>query len=216
MTKMTKRLNQLLLAALLATVPMLASAAGDARVDRLTDLVVSAIPLGKVFDHFAKGDPQWPMQDAPDKVTPAQLACMRKELSTPGYRRAKRDEVAKYVARNRGRIERDIEVLDGGAALLMGKLMMAGVEQEMTGVPVDQNALMSEATPEQLSAFMSFMTAPDFAPLRVLAGIGDAFDAGADGEANEQRGEAAGADLATRVMLGGMQRCDVPTSILFN
>ena len=213
---MSKPITHLMLAALLALAPSMAPAAEKARLDRLTDLVVSAIPLGAIFDGLLQSDPKWPMQEAPDRVSPSQLACLRNELSSGGYRRAKRTEVATYAARNAARIERDIEVLEGGAALLMGKLMMAGVEQETTGVPIDQAALMAESTPEQLAAFMSFMTAPDYAPLRQLAGIGDAFDASADGDENEQRGEAAGADLATRVMLGGMQRCDVPTSVLFN
>ena len=80
---------------------------------------------------------------------------------------------------------------------------------------MDQNALMASADPQQLANFMSFMTAPDYAPLRRLAGIGDAFDSNASAEANEARGEDAGADLATRVMLGAMSRCDVPSSVLF-
>ena len=57
--------------------------------------------------------------------------------------------------------------------------------------------------------------APDYAPLRRLADIGNAFDAGASAEENEASGEAAGSDMATRVMLGAMSACDVPTSVLF-
>lgn len=187
----------------------------DARVDRLTDLVVQAIPLGVLFDSLADQDPNWPMQEKPDAVSAQQLGCLRRELSVDGYRRAKRSDVAAYAQRHSSLLEQDIRVLDEGAAAMMGKLMQAGVEQERTGVPADQNALMGQAPPDQLAAFMSFMTSPDYAPLRRLAGIGNAYDNGRSTEENENAGEAAGADLATSVMLKAMGRCDVPSSVLF-
>ena len=187
----------------------------DPQVDRLADLVVRAIPLGAIFETLADAEPNWPMHEKPDAVTSRQLACLRRELSADGYRRVKREDAAEYVKRNPSLLEQDIRVLDEGAAMMMGKLMMAGVEQERTGVPVDQNALMGEASPEQLAAFMSFMTSPDHAPLRRLAGIGNAFDHERSAEENENAGEAAGADLATKVMLKAMGRCEVPASVLF-
>ena len=187
----------------------------DARVDRLNDLVVRAIPLGMIFDDLARRDPQWPMQAKPDAVSKNQLRCLRRELSDDGYRKAKRADVVTYIGRYPSAVDQDIRVLDDGAAMMMGKLMMAGVEQERTGIEVDQNALMSEAEPEQLAAFMSFMTSPDHASLRGLAGIGNAFDSGRSAEENENAGEAAGADLATKVILRAMGSCDVPTSVLF-
>ena len=187
----------------------------DAQVERLTDLVVQAIPMGAIFETLSEADPNWPMQEKPDAVTPEQLGCMRRELSAEGYRRAKREDAAAYAQQHTSLVEQDIRVLNEGAAMMMGKLMLAGVEQERTGVPVDQNALMGQASPEQLAAFMSFMTSPDYAPLRRLAGIGNAFDHGRSAEENENAGEAAGADLATKVMLKAMGRCDVPSSVLF-
>lgn len=187
----------------------------DAQVERLTDLVVQAIPMGMIFDSLSEADPNWPMQEKPDAVTPAQLGCLRRELSADGYRRTKREDAAAYIEQHPSSLEQDIRVLDEGAALMMGKLMLAGVEQERTGIPVDQNALMGQASPEQLAAFMSFMTSPDHASLRRLAGIGNAFDHGRSAEENENAGEAAGADLATRIMLKAMGRCEVPSSVLF-
>lgn len=213
---MAPRLKALLLAALLATVPSLAGAAEDPRVDRLTDLVVRAIPLGEVFDALARDMPAWPMQDKPDAVGPGKLACLRAELSSAGYRRAVRKTVVDYTAEHAARVDGDIALLDGGAAMIMNKLMIAGAEQERTGVPTDENALLADSTPEQLQAFMDFMTGADYVPLRRLAGVGEAFDAQASAEENEAGGEAAGADLATRAMLRAMGDCDVPSSVFFD
>lgn len=210
---MTLRLKSLLLAALLGLAPV--ASADQARIERLTDLLVQAIPMGSIFETLADADQNWPMQEKPEAVTKAQLGCLRGQLSESGYRRAKRAEVAEYAAKHADLLDQDIRVLSEGGAFLMGKLMLAGVEQERTGVPVSEAELMADATPEQLMSFMSFMTAPDYAPLRRLAGIGNAFDAGASAEENEASGEAAGSDMATRVMLGAMSACDVPTSVLF-
>lgn len=210
---MTLRLKSLLLAALFALAPV--ASADEARIERLTDLVVRAIPMGQIFETLALADPAWPMQEKPDAVSKAQLGCLRAELSPSGYRRSKRAEVAEYFAANPSRFDQDIRILEQGAATLMNKMMIAGVEQERTGKAVDEAALLAESTPEQLMAFMSFMTAPDYAPLRALAGFGNAFNASASAEENEASGEAAGSDMATRVMLGAMSTCDVPVSALF-
>lgn len=220
-----RRLLAALLFSAVLALPAMAAAAGadkvekaarDGRIDRLNDLVVRAIPLGMIFDDLARQDPKWPMQAKPEAVNAKQLRCLRRELSDDGYRKAKREDVVAYVARHPSAIDQDIRVLDEGAAMMMGKLMMAGVEQERTGIEVDQNALMSEAEPAQLAAFMSFMTSPDHASLRRLAGIGNAFDSQRSAEENENAGEAAGADLATQVILRAMGRCDVPSSVLFD
>lgn len=187
----------------------------DAKVDQLTDLVVEAVPLGKIFGMLAEADPKWPMQDKPNAVSAGQLACMRRELSPAGHREATRRDVIAYMAREPEQVDADIRVLSDGAAMLMGRLMLAGAEGERTGNQVTPEQVMSDSTPEQLAAFMAFMTSPDYRDIRSLAGIGEAFDAGQSAAENEAAGEGAGQTLAMRVMLGAMSRCDVPTSVLF-
>jgi hypothetical protein len=204
------------LAACLLVVPLAQAQSASSRVDRLTELVVQTVPMGKVFDMLAADDPAWPMQEKPDAVGPGQLACLRDELSPSGYQRMKRTEVVAYVAENPGQVEADIAVLEAGGARLMGVMMMAGVEQERTGVPADEQKIMSEAGPGELEAFMQMMAGPDQAPLRGLLGIGNAFGAELSAEENESAGEQAGGDLATRVMLKAMSNCSVSTEVLFN
>lgn len=58
-----------------------ANASQEAKTERLTDLMVELVPMGRIFEMLAKEDPKWPMQDKPDAVTPAQLSCLRAELS---------------------------------------------------------------------------------------------------------------------------------------
>lgn len=218
-----KRVIQSTAALLLAGAVLFASAhaAGpakgskDAKTDRLTDLMVELVPMGRIFEMLAKNDPKWPMQDKPDAVTPAQLSCLRAELSIDGYRRAKRKEVAEYVSANSSRVDADVTLLEGGAASMMGRLMMAGAEGERTGVKVSEQEVLGAATPEQLASFMAFMTAPDHDGLRKLSGIGNAFSTAKSSEENEQSGEAAGENLATQVMLRAMGTCEVSMATLF-
>ena len=211
---MTLRLSSLLLC-LLALVPAIAGATGD-RVDRLTDLSVQAMPMHLVFEHFAGSDPKWPVQEKPDVLDAGQLACLRGELSTAGYRRVMHKKVQDYAGQGDEAMDRSIRLMESGAARVMGALVMAGVEQEMTGRKIDETEIMGASRPEELQAFMEFMTSPDHAGLRRVVGIGEAFDAGSSAEENNARGEKVGGDLATQLILGGMGRCDIPSSVLFN
>lgn len=214
---LTRRIRAIVCALVLSTATTAAVAAepSEATVDRLTDLVVQAVPMGEIFQMLANDDPAWPMQDKPNAVSPAQLACLRRELSPTGYRTTKRAEVVEYVGRNAAQVDGDIRVLSDGAAFLMRELMLGGAKQERTGKPVSPEEIMGNATPSQLSAFMSFMASPEYRGLRGLAGIGNAFSADNSEQENESAGESAGENMAMRAMLGAMERCDVATSVLF-
>jgi hypothetical protein len=211
-----RRLIALMLSAAgcLAALPAFAQSSGD-RVARLTDLVVQTVPMGEIFETLAATSPDWPLQEKPGAVGAGQLACLRDELSEAGYRRMKRTEVVAYVAENPSLVDADIAVLEAGGARMMSTLMLAGVEQERTGVPVDQNEILAQASEQETAAFMQMMTGAEQSKLRRLMGIGNAFDAARSADENESAGEEAGADLATRVMTKAMSNCDVPVSVLF-
>ena len=218
MTRTARRsvFTLMLCAAGVFAAPLALAQSGGDRVSRLTDLVVRTVPMGRVFEMLAADSPDWPMQDRPGAVTAGQLACLRDELSPDGYRRMKRTEVVAYVAENAGQVEADIAVLEAGGARMMSQLMLAGVEQERTGVPVDQDEILGQASPAELEAFMQMMTGEEQARLRGLLGIGNAFDAARSAEENESAGEQAGGDLATRIMLKALATCDVDRDALFN
>ncbi|MFM6987538.1 MAG: hypothetical protein ACKOXG_02565 [Arenimonas sp.] len=204
-----------LLGASILCVPAARAQANAAKVDRMTDLVVELMPIGAIFEDLAKADPQWPLPGNQKSMTSGQHSCLRGELSQAGYRRMKRVDVAEYAAANPSRLDADIRVLEGGAARLMNRLVLAGAEAERTGVPADEQAILSAASIDQIGSFMSLMQSPDYAGLRRMAGLGNAFDADKSKEENEAAGEDIGANLATQAIFKAMSTCKIPASALF-
>lgn len=192
---------------------MAATLSDNARVDRLTDLIVEMVPFGKMFDMAAAENPKWPVQDNPESVTADQLGCLRRELSDEGYRRARRVEVAAYAATRGSKLDQDIEVLEKGASTMMGKAMLSGAESKRNGQEIDAKALFAGAHPEQLLSFLTFANDEKFAPLRELSGIGETIATGADDA--EARGKKRGAMMAAKYMLQAMSACDVPVTTMF-
>lgn len=191
------------------------SAASKSDVQRMTDLQVKMMPFGAIFDMLSKEDPNWPMQEKPDAVTPEQLACLRGELSTPGYRRYKQAQVETYLAENPSRAASEIALLEQGAAELFGKLILAGADSERSGIQANPETLLKDSTPEQMSSFMSFFGDPNHADLRKLSGLGDAISPGKSASENESAGEQLGSTITLQVMLKAMSTCKVPTAALF-
>ena len=188
------------------------SASSDAA--RMTDLQVRMMPFGAIFDMLAKADPNWPMQEKPDAVTPKQLSCLRDELSTAGYRRYKYAQVEAYIAANPSRVKSEIALLEQGAAQLFGNLVLAGADSERSGIATDPATVLKDATPEQMSSFMTFFSDPNHAELRKLSGLGDAISPGKSASENESAGEQLGSTITLQVMLKAMSTCGVETSAL--
>ena len=182
--------------------PPASAQANAAKVERLTDLVVELMPIGTIFEDLAKTDPKWPLPSGQKAIIATQHCCLR-------------GDVAAYAAANPSRLDDDIRVLEGGSARLMNRLVLAGAEAERTGVPADEQAILSAASIEQVGSFMSLMQSPNYTGLRRLAGLGNAFDANKSKEENEAAGEDIGADLATQAMFKAMSTCKIPASALF-
>ena len=215
---MKRSLRHLLLTAglvLVSPLALAAPAAGqDAKVARLVDAVVEMMPFGKVFDLLAAADPAWPFTDVADKVSGKQLACVRGELSSAGYRRYQLPLVTAYAAKNADRIDKDLALLEGGAAPLFGKLVIAGAEGERTGVEVNPEVVLADATPAQVAAFMAVFSDPANAGLRDLAGFGEALALEKSEAENEAAGEKVGGDLAGMLMLRALGQCGVDPKTL--
>ena len=177
----------------------------DARIDKLTDLVVEAVPFGKIFD-IAAADPDWPLQTESGDAVAVRRACLREQLSPAGYRRNKRVEVAAYVAANPDRIGEDIALLENGGASIMGMAMMAGVDSKVSGKEIDPQALLATIPQERLAIFLSFLNDEKYLPLRRVAGLLMPIE-GDDAEGNTAN-EAHGAMMAARVMQQAVAHCD--------
>lgn len=210
-------LRSLLLAASLSfAAAAQAAAPSDAQVERLTDLVVTAMPFGKVFEMVQAGDPKWPLGDKAGQATPAQLACLRSELSSTGYRRTKRQHVQAYAAAHPERIADDIRLLEAGAAELFGKFVLAGAEGEASGQPADTDAIVAKASAAEGLALTSLATDESNADLRDLIGMGSMFDQMETdkGDAMKEKGEARGKQIGVQLMIGAMDTCKLPLSAL--
>jgi hypothetical protein len=191
-----------------------APAVDQKRVDTLADRLVQMMPLGPVLDDAAKADPTWPMQEHASKVSPQQLACMRDELSTTGYRRTRGALAADYLVRHEARFDEDVKLLEQ-IAPMVGSIFGQGVAEAQGGKEVDAEAVMKDSDPAALLGFLAFISESKYGPLRELTGLGDAFKTGADESANAKAGEQVGQAVVMKLMLGAMSSCKVPTSALF-
>lgn len=193
--------------------PSAPSAQADA--DRLAALMEELLPFGRVFDMLSAQDPAWPMQDMPKASTPERLRCLRGELSSAGYHRTRMQDARAYVSANPSRVADDIALLEKGAAQVFGRMMMAGVESKAKGgADVDAAAMMRELTPEQMSSFLTFLSDPNYAPLRKQVGLGDVLDNSKSAAENQAAGERLGASLASQLMLKAVGTCNIPMSDL--
>ena len=191
-----------------------AGAGQGARIERLLDAMVEMMPFGQVFDMLASQDPTWPLTGAADRVDAGALACLRGELSSAGYRRYQLPLVTAYAVNNPDRVEKDLALLEGGGAALFGKLVIAGAEGERTGVQVNPEVVLADATPEQLAAFMEVFSDPGAAGLRELAGFGEALDLDKSEAENEAAGEKVGGDLAGMLLQRALSTCRVDPELL--
>lgn len=195
----------------LAAVPAAAEPAAthQQRIERLTDSMVVLMPFGTIFESIAAADPAWPVSDRVDDVSASQLLCLRGELSGKGYRRYARGLVQAYADAHPDRLDDDIALVENGVAEMFGKLVLAGAEGERTGVEANPDEVLAGHAPEQMEAFMTFFTAPEYAGLRELSGLGDQLSVGKTAEENEAAGEQVGSDLATKLMIRAMDTCGV-------
>lgn len=186
------------------------AAASSASIDRMTDAMVEFMPMGRIFDLALADNPDWPLGEKKGEASAEQLACIRGELSSAGYRRAKREEVAQYIHANPSRIDEELRLLESGAATLMGKLVMGGAEAARTGVKFDENDVLRSATNEQALSLITAISDPRFAQLRKLSGVGDILDPQKSKEEMEKAGQQLGYSMGAQQIIKAMGTCKVP------
>lgn len=179
----------------------------DRQIDKLTDAIVNMLPLGEVMKKAAAEDPTWPLQGKVDAVTSDQLACLRRELSVEGFRRYKREEVARYASEHGKGLDEDTRLVEG-VAPLFAKLMRAGADAKSSGSSPDVATLMRDASADQVLAMLTLARDPKYRDLRALTGLGDSL-----GE-NKDDDRAAGEMLAVKAMFHGFKMCDVSPGAL--
>lgn len=198
------RLVALPLALLLAAGSAKATGPTEQQIDELTDAVVSLLPMGQIMEAAAAADPEWPVQGKVGAISAEQLACLRSELSTEGYRRFKRIEVVEHLNNDSRDLKGELRVLRQ-AAPLMSKLMMAGADAAQKKTDLQPTDLMRDADADQMMAMLSLGRDPKFRNLRELTGIGDAMN----GETSSSENQATGQMIAMKAMFHGMKICGV-------
>jgi hypothetical protein len=180
-------------------------------VDRFTRAMVTLLPMGELFDRFIAKDPEWPVKGKMDKVTPEQLACLRRELSSDGYTHTRRLEVEAYVKAHPSQLKDEIELLESGAAEAYGKMIKAGFDAKLSGASADSNSILKSMQSEQLLSFMKFSTDINYSDLRKLAGIGEALaDVDDTKKSQHNAGQRVGKSLASKYIFQATATCKVP------
>ena len=202
-----------------AQTPGAAPEANAASVQRLGQMFQTALPIGRMADMIASQDRLWPFQGAGtrNKVTAAQRACVRGEMTGAKVAAQQMDDAREYAAAHPERLADDLKLLEQqGAAATIGRLMMEGArsgDAERAGV-AGRDA-MSEVAPGQAQAMMSLLFEPRYEALRKAMRL-DVMTRGlmAGRKGQHEAGMQIGASLMLPPLLSAMEKCKVPMSVL--
>lgn len=201
------RLAAVLVLALLAYRASGADGVTPAQQGRMVDAAVRVMPIGRIMEMAAAGNPVWP-GSADSRVDAERLACLRGNLGAPAYRKVVERRVADYARAEPARFADDLAVLEGDAGRLFAKLMSAGMESKFggSGNRFDPAALLKDETPEALAQMVLLANDPRYTPLRAMLGIGAQI---VDDESGRKVGQAAGLTLMLPALSDAMTVCNV-------
>jgi len=176
--------------------------------ERLTALVIRAMPMEAMLQSSLDKDRNWPVGGrAAAKIEPARLQCLRQRLSPEGYQASRKEAVDAFIQRHPDQVQDAIAVLEQGGAEVMGATFQAGLQAGRAGgAPQSQNAAGS-LTPAQLSQFTDLSQNDKYQPLRQLL----------MGKSRFPSGKRAGADVGKTIGLqlirDALNHCNVPMSV---
>ncbi|MDO5691611.1 MAG: hypothetical protein Q4G70_03895 [Pseudomonadota bacterium] len=177
------------------------------RAERFADAYVQLLPLGRLMDHAAAQDPRWPLAEKAALVSDAQMGCMREALSSRSVTPRQRQTAREYAQTHTATLEADLQVLESGAARLIGNAMLAGAQGHAT---------MADATPAEVDALAAFATEPRFSTLRQATGLDRMLGAHTRNATDaRQRGRDAGHALLVKAMTDAFLRCHIPVKLLY-
>ena len=188
--------------------------AGCARVprggdtpDQLADALVRTLPIGAVLDAAAARDPRWPLEDKARLVSAAQLACMRRALSSAEVTPRQRQAAREHARQHPELLADGLQVLEGGAARLIGEGMLAGAGLAPPPAP---------ASARESAALTALATEPRLEPLRRATGLDQLLGARTAPPAERaSRGRAFGQRALENLMTDAFLRCHIPVKLLY-
>jgi TonB family protein len=141
----------------------------EARVQKMTDLVVDFFPVGAMTDALIQSDPRWPVPaKAANQPTSEQLACLRDGLSSDGIRRKMLSQVRDYAAADIARFEAAYKLLDTGSTDLMKEAFIGAMRGDAAANRANP---MAKFSPKQAISMMTLMLEPRYTSLRELIGL---------------------------------------------
>ena len=191
-------------AALLAGCARLPLAERASPQDRFADAYVELLPVAAMMGQTAERDPRWPLGDKAALVSEAQLGCMRRALSPAEVDAAQRQVAREYAEAHPGTLAADLDVLEAGAARLIGQAMRQGA-----GLPLADPGRAT--TPEETRALAAFATDARYAPLRQATGL----ERLAGGAPAAERGKDISSALTVNFLTNAFLRCHIPVKLLY-
>ena len=179
------------------------------RTEQFADAYVQLLPVGAVMDAAQAADPRWPLGSKAVLVSAAQLGCMRGQLDSATITARQRQDARRYALAHPDTLEADLQVLQAGAARLLGQALRSGAG----GGAGTGASLLQGATPAEVQALVAFTTEARYAPLRHATGV-DQLLGGGPGGAGE-RGRAMGQALLSQAMTDAFLNCHIPVSLLY-
>ena len=199
----------------LGVVPCVPACAADPDIPQhLTDLVVQALPMGRMADVEEAKDPAWPLKAKASRVSREQLHCLREQLSSAGYRAQKLHDVEAYVLSHPADAEDDIKVLDNGAAFVANAFFMGSLKAKMKGTTPNRQEELKSVSARQMIAYTSYEYDPKYAALRDLVGIGNVNDPTVAEDARTQAIKVKMITLNMDLMYRGMDACKIAPTVL--
>lgn len=175
-------------------------------VERFADAYTRLLPVGRLLDASAAQDARWPLADKAELVSAAQLDCMRGALSSGELLPRQRQVARDYARAHSDALASELQVLEAGAARLIGEAMLAGAGLLPAAAP---------ATPAETEALAAFATQSRFAGLRRATGLEHLAGAAGAPADPRQRGRALGRQLLTRFMTDAFVQCHIPVKLLY-
>ncbi len=192
-------------------------APNEARVVRLGALFAQALPIGWAVERIAAADPQWPFQKEPGRVSAAQLACTRAELTPAKVAVTQIEDAREFARRYPDRVDESIAFLEGGASEAVGNLMRYGMQQAIARGPkaeLDGRDAMTGLSAAQLRGVAELARSNRYEVLRQAMHLDGLLGASTRQE-TRQRGVQLGQQLLVAPLLAALERCGIPPAQVF-
>ena len=191
-------------AALLAGCARLPITGAPSAEERFANAYIELLPVGALMDHSAANDPRWPLGDKADLLSDRQMVCMRQALTSNEVDAAQRQLAQAYAQAHPDTLAADLDVLEGGAARLIGQAMRQGAGLRVAERP---------PTADEARALAAFATDARYANLRQATGL-ERLAGGAPAAAN-QRGKDISNVLTVKFLTDAFLRCHIPVKLLY-